>query len=465
MRSPCTADLTAPRPALYHVGVIRVAYHTLGCKVNQYETEKTRESLENAGFATVAFSSVADAYIINTCSVTSVADSKSRATVRRALKLNPEAFVVVAGCYAELEPDAIHAIEGVDLVVPNAEKGAVAERVAAHFASTRPNTQYSILNTQSPSPLPRLRTRAVVKVQDGCDQFCSYCIVPHARNRMLSRPLDDVLAEIRALAEFGYKEIVLTGIRLGSYGSGLPDLIRAASGIDGIERVRLSSIEPWEVDDALLDSMMSPKVCRHLHIPLQSGDDGVLERMNRPYTAKRYREIISRVRASIPGIGITTDVIAGFPGETDEAFANTRALIEEIGFSRLHVFRYSARKRTPAASMPDQVPAEVRKLRAENLTQLGITAMRRFASSLAGETLEVLVETQAKTPNHLSGSTDNYVETIFPGDAALRGRIVRVRITGAGQDGVSARVTEVISSAMGDLRCSLAEADSSLLPE
>ena len=443
--------MTWPPPPPYHVYVIRVAYHTLGCKVNQYETEKTRESLESAGFATVPFSSLADAYVINTCSVTSVADGKSRASVRRALRLNPDAFVIVAGCYAELEPDAIHAIEGVDLVVvSNSEKGTIAERIAAHFAGTEINTQCSMSATQSVHP--RLRTRAVVKVQDGCDQFCSYCIVPHARNRMLSRPLDDVLAEVRALAEFGYKEIVLTGIRLGSYGSGgqrstvngqqserigLAALIQTVSEVEGIERIRLSSIEPWEVDEALLDAMQSPKVCRHLHIPLQSGDDGVLRRMNRPYTAARYREIVANVRERIPGIGITTDVIAGFPGETDEAFGNTRAMIEEVGFSRLHVFRYSARKRTPAAAMPDQVPPEVRKQRAENLTGLGITAMRRFASSLVGQTLEVLVETQSKTPNQLTGFTDNYVETRFPGDAGLKGQIVRVRVCEVDQGWVS----------------------------
>lgn len=422
--------------------MIRIAYHTLGCKVNQYETEKIREALEGAGFATVPFGSPADAYVINTCSVTSVADGKSRAAVRRALRLNPEAFVVVAGCYAELEPDEIRAIEGVDLVVPNDEKDAIAERVAARFG----NIQYSIINIQS--VLPRVRTRAVVKVQDGCDQFCSYCIVPHARSVKSSRPIQDVLAEIRALADFGYREIVLTGIRLGAFGarsevggrksegSGLAELVGAVSEVDGIERVRLSSVEPWEVDEALLEAMRSPKVCRHLHIPLQSGDDEVLRRMNRPYTAARYREIVSRVRAAIPGIGITTDVIVGFPGETDEAFANTRALIEEVGFSRLHVFRYSARKRTPAASMAGQISAEVKKRRAQNLIELGKIAMRRFAESMIGETIDVLVERRARRANHLTGFTDNYIEVSFAGDAALAGRVVAIRIVGLDQDGV-----------------------------
>ena len=437
--------------------VIRIAYHTLGCKVNQYETEKTREALECAGFETVPFSSPADAYVINTCSVTSVADGKSRSAVRRALRLNPDAFVIVAGCYAELEPDAIRAIEGVDLVLPNDEKDSIAERVIARF-SPHPGP----LSRGTMELRPRTRSRAVVKVQDGCDQFCSYCIVPHARSRKWSRPVGEVIAEVRALAGFGYKEVVLTGIRLGAYGSAeqegsglqvrgtasgttcpgrsrvsdLPELIREVSAIDGIERVRLSSIEPWEVDDALLDAIDSPKVCRHLHVPLQSGDDDVLRRMNRPYTSAEYREIVSRVREMIPGIGITTDVIAGFPGETDTAFENTCRVIEDAGFSRLHVFRYSARSRTPAASMPEQVPPDVKKLRADRLIELGASAMQRFASSLVGETLDVLVETQAKLSNHVSGFTDNYVETRFPGDASLKGAIVRVRIAGVDGDGV-----------------------------
>jgi threonylcarbamoyladenosine tRNA methylthiotransferase MtaB len=483
--------------------VIRIAYHTLGCKVNQYETEKIRESLERAGFETVAFDSPADACVINTCTVTSVADAKSRAAIRRAHRANPNALVVVTGCYAELEPDAIRALDGIDLVVPNGEKEAIPERVIARFAaggewkvesgkpgqSEEPTPQSAIgipyspfrnpqsairipyspfRNPQSairipyspfriphsairiphsPFPIPRLRTRAMVKVQDGCDHFCSYCVVPYARRGKSSRPLDDVLAEVRALAEFGYREIVLTGIRLGAYaqksevrsakseGSGLPKLVRAVAAVDGIERVRLSSVEPWEVDKALLDAMRQPKVCRHLHIPLQSGDDEVLARMNRPYTAAQYLRIVSRVREAIPGIGITTDVMVGFPGETEEAFANTRRLIDEIGFSRLHVFRYSPRKRTAAASMPDQIPAQVKKRRAQNLIELGNNAMRLFAESIVGQTVEVLVERRSRRPNQLIGFTDNYVEVGFPGDVALAGRIVGVRIVGVDQDG------------------------------
>ena len=407
--------------------MIRIAYHTLGCKVNQYESEKIRESLERAGFATVSFNSPADVCIINTCSVTGVADSKSRAAVRRALKLNPDAFVVVSGCYAELEPAQIAEIEGVGLVVPNSEKDAIPERIIARFAVSYSDQQIT---------RPRMRTRAVVKVQDGCDQFCSYCVIPYARSGKTSRPLDDVIAELQSLADFGYKEVVLAGIRLGSYQHGdskLPELIRKAAQIEGIERIRLSSIEPWEVDEALLDAMSSPKVCRHLHIPLQSGDDDTLRRMNRPYDTIKYRSIINKVRSRIPGIGITTDVIVGFPGETDEAFDNTSALIRNIDFSRLHVFRYSARKRTKACDLPDQIDANIKKARAERLTELGNLGMKRFASTLIGDMLNVLIETG--TPNDLKGFADNYVEVTFPGDLSLRGKVVRVMINGINEDG------------------------------
>lgn len=415
-----------------------VAYHTLGCKVNQYETEKIREALETAGFVTVPFGSHADAYVINTCSVTHIADSKSRAAIRQALKRNEDAYVVVTGCYSELEPTQIRGIEGVDLIVGNDEKDRIPERIAARFGVPSDSDRSSV------AVRPRLRTRAIVKVQDGCDHFCAYCIVPYARRKKRSRPMEKALEEIRLLAEFGYKEIVLTGIRLGSYQDGnrrLPDLIEAAAQVDGIKRIRLSSIEPWEVDNALLDAMSHAKVCRHLHIPLQSGDDNVLRRMGRPYTGAQYLGIVSQVRERLPGIGITTDVIVGFPGETEEEFENTCRMVDEVGFSRLHVFRYSPRRGTRAATMPDQVDPAVKKERAERLNEKGILAMRRFAESLVGQVTEVLVERKIDG-KQLAGFADNYVEVRFPGDATLVGSVVRVRILGTDQNGKAAAVME-----------------------
>ncbi len=433
----------------------KIAYYTLGCKVNQYETEKIRESLEKAGFPTVSFNSSADVYIINTCSVTAIADSKSRSVVRKALVYNPKACIIVTGCYAELEHQSLQEIVGAGVVVENAQKESIVKLVTAKFE------QHSIISYEHAKPIdtnlpaksrPRSRTRAVVKVQDGCDQYCSYCIIPYARSIRYSRTLSDVIQEIQALARSGYKEIVLTGIRLGSYGQNspgdsqgrvsLPDLIRAAVDIAGIERIRLSSIEPWEVDSALLDVMQSDKVCRHLHIPLQSGDDQILLSMNRPYTTNNYRKTIEQVRRRVPDIGITTDVIVGFPGETERAFDNTRLLVEEIGFSRLHVFRYSARPKTPAASLPGQVPPATRKSRSEALIELGLAGMRGFAASLMGKSAQVLVEKYLPGSNQLVGFTDNYVETRFTGDPSLRGQIVTVRIVAIDQNYAIAQIQE-----------------------
>ena len=452
----------------YHVDVmLTIAYHTLGCKVNQYETEKIRESLETAGFETVPFDSPADAYVINTCTVTAVADSKSRAAIRRAHRHNPEACVIVTGCCAQLEPDRIASIEGVDLLIPNDEKDTIPQRITARFeAAHRTNVSSGspLLALRSPSKIrPRTRTRAVVKVQDGCDHFCSYCVVPYARPRKCSRPVGEVLAELKSLAGFGYKEIVLTGIRLGSYEDGaarLPELVRRASEIDGIHRIRLSSIEPWDVDDSLLDAMELPKVCRHLHLPLQSGDDQTLRLMNRPYDSAQYIGLIERVRSRINGVGITTDVMVGFPGESEHAFENTCALVDKVGFSRIHVFRYSPRRQTSAASMPDQVDARTKKLRADRMIEMGKGAMRRFAGSLISETAQVLVESRAGSSKVLTGLADNYVQVNFPvsgfgsadnrraapsaksrntgvSDASLEGEIVAVRVTGVNRDGVA----------------------------
>lgn len=406
--------------------MLTAAYHTLGCKVNQCETEGIRASLERLGFVTAPFGSRADVYIINTCCVTSTAESKSRSAVRRARRANPDGFVVVTGCCAELDPAAVARDCDADLMIGNTDKDSISERVAARFASALPERA-----TLSRKVRPRLRTRAMVKAQDGCDHFCSYCVVPFARRGMRSRPPDEVLAEIRSLADFGYREIVLTGIRLGAYesdGKRLPDLVRDARTVSGVERIRLSSVEPWEVDDSLLDSMDHPHVCRHLHIPLQSGDDSVLELMNRPYSSEDYTRTVARARERIPGIGITTDVIAGFPGETEDAFANTCRVIDEISFARLHVFRYSARPRTAAAGMDGQVDANTKRQRAHVLSELGRLGAIRFGTAHIGKTLDVLVESRASAAEHLTGFADNYLEVRFRGDGRLVGRVVPVRI-------------------------------------
>lgn len=408
-----------------------IAYYTLGCKVNQYETEKTRQALESAGFVTVPFGSPADVCLINTCSVTTVADSKSRSAIRRARKANPDAWIVVTGCYSELDPAAISRVTDVGLIVPNEDKESIPDLIAARFGA-------SIARDTAVVSIPRVRTRAVVKVQDGCDNFCSYCIIPYARSVVSSRSMDEVAAEAESLADSGYKEIVLAGIRLGRFESGsqrLPDLVWRVSQIEGIQRIRLSSIEPWEVDDRMVEAMQMPKVCRHVHIPLQSGDDRILAAMNRHYTASDFIAKADMLRAAVPGIGITTDVIVGFPGENDEAFANTTRVVERVRFSRVHVFRYSARKRTAAAEMPGQTAHDVKTSRAGELAEVAQRLAVEFAQEHVGQTMEVLVESQTEKPGELAGYTDNYIRTRFQGPSRLKGSIVQVTITEAFEDG------------------------------
>lgn len=409
------------------------AYYTLGCKVNQYETEKIRERLELAGFSTVPFASAADVYIINSCTVTGSADSKSRRAIRQAARCNPEAVVVATGCYAELRPTEIAEIEGVDLVIGNDDKDLIPERLIARF-SALPHLGHERAQ-------PRVRTRAVVKVQDGCSQFCAYCAVPYARSREWSRPIPEVIEEISTLAGFGYKEVVLTGIRLGSYCHDLAELVERVSQIEGIERVRLSSIEVWEVDDRLVSVIAAnPKVCRHLHIPLQSGDAGVLGLMRRPYSPVEYAAAIERVRGAIPGLGLTTDLIVGFPGETEEAFERSLEFVQKTGFSRLHVFRYSQRSGTAAAGMANQVAEADKTRRSERMIEQGAKLAHDFAQEMVGQTVSVLVE--RKHTEVLAGLTDNYVEVTFAGPAHLRGEIVPVRTKDVGQSGLSGTISE-----------------------
>jgi len=432
-----------------------VAYYTLGCKVNQYETEQIRVALENAGFQTVPFGSKADVYVINTCTVTKAADAKSRAAVRKAGRLNRDAFIVVTGCYAELEPETVSRIDRVDLVVGNREKENIPKLIVANFSSR--NSQYresaadeagfASVSQTADRVLPRIRTRAIVKVQDGCDHFCTYCVVPFARPDVQSRPLVEIIDEVKALVDCGYKEIVLAGIRLGSYEAGksrLPDLIAEVAGVAGVERIRLSSIEPWEVDDLLLDVMRLPKVCRHLHIPLQSGDDTILARMNRPYSAEQYLSLVNLIREKIPGVGITTDVMVGFPGESELAFENTCEVVWRAQFSRLHVFRYSVRPRTLASSMPDQIPERAKTQRAAKLINIGRESAKSFAQNWIGRTLDVLAETTVAVGKDektscakmlpcegamvLKGFSDNYIEVHFLGRSGVTGKIVPVRI-------------------------------------
>lgn len=411
------------------IRLAKVAFHTLGCKVNQYETRTMLEAFLRAGFDVVDFADRADVYIINSCTVTSTADAKSRHAARNAWHRSPEALVVLAGCFAETSPDAAQALEGVSLALGNRDKSdilaRVLDRLSPELAATLDPGRGELMRPG--------RTRATIKIQDGCDQFCSYCIVPFARPVLHSRPSDEVRSEIVDLVSRGFKEIVLAGIRLGRYadddGTNLTGIVRMAAETPGIERVRLSSIELTDIPKGLIEYMAEDRrVCRHLPLPLQSGDAEVLKRMNRPYTPEEFAAFVENVRACIPGIGVTTDIMVGFPGETDEEFESSRSFVEGIRFSRAHVFRYSARPGTAASKLADDVSAAEKDRRSKTLIRLAERHAAEFACGIIGTVSPVLVEGKHLDGGLFGGLTDNYVRVEFEAEEHLIGEIVGVRI-------------------------------------
>lgn len=422
-----------------------VAFRTLGCKVNQAETASLRRLFEEAGYKTVPFSQPADVYIINTCTVTHLGDRKSRQAVSRARRQNPEAVIVVTGCYAQVSPEEVLELPGVNLVVGTHGR----ERLPELVREARQKQLNCVLPLEEktsfeavPSAQSTSRTRAFLKVQEGCRQFCSYCIVPYARGPLFSMPLEEAVAETQKLAAEGYRELVLTGVHLGSYGvdlEGKPtlaELLSRLSAVEGIERIRLSSIEPTEVTGDLIECILqNRKICRHLHIPLQSGADEILEKMNRKYRADDYYTLVCRLREVFQDIALTTDVMVGFPGESEEHFQKTCEMVKRCGFSRLHVFKYSPRRGTPAASFPGQVPADVKNERSDRLIALGDELAARYRAGFIGKTVEVLFETRAGA-GKLSGTTEHYLRVMVAAPPALLGKIARVRVTGEKEEGL-----------------------------
>ena len=385
----------------------KAALHNLGCKVNSYETEAMEELLKKDGFEIVGFDEKADVYVINTCSVTNIADRKSRQMIHKCKKLNPDACVVAAGCYVQNFGKDIPTELGADIILGNNKKNDLVDKVHEYFArldkSDGPILDYLDINAGNVS-YENMRiekdsehTRAFVKVQDGCNQFCTYCIIPFARGRIRSREIDDVVNEITGLAKAGYKEVVITGIHLSSYGTGtdynLADLLEAVQNIEGIERIRMGSLEPQIVteDFAKRVSALS-KICPHFHLSLQSGCDTVLERMNRKYTALEYENGVNILRKYFKNPAITTDIIVGFPGETEEEFHDTLAYVRRIDFAELHVFAYSKRAGTRAATMPGQITNAVKKLRSNTLISLGNERTMEYRKNHVGENLEILFE-------------------------------------------------------------------------
>ncbi len=415
---------------------LKIAFYTLGCKVNIYETGVMENDVVSLGAELVPFTEKADVYVVNTCSVTNMADRKSRQILHRAKKENPEAVIVAAGCYSETGGEEALSQTGADLVIGNELKKSFASVLASYLEKGTVPVNPEIgkvqgYGTETLRTLP-VRTRADVKVQDGCNQFCTYCVIPYARGRIRSKALPEAVEEIRVLAGTGVQEIVLTGIHLSSYGkdlvgteTSLLDLIKAVHEIPEVKRIRLGSLEPRIVTEDFAQALASlPKLCPHFHLSLQSGSATVLKRMNRHYTPAEYAEGVALLRRYFKHPAITTDVIAGFPGETEEEFRETLSFAEQIGFYEMHVFQYSRRKGTVADRMKDQVLEPVKKLRSEALIALRERMSEAFEQSLEGETVEVLTEEKAEEKGFLSGYTKEYVRVLVP-NAVGENRIVR----------------------------------------
>ena len=421
----------------------KCALHSLGCKVNSYETQAMQKMMESAGYEIVPFGEeIADIYIINTCSVTNIADRKSRQMIHKAKKLNPEAVVAAAGCYVESAGDNID--EDVDIVIGNNEKSHLIEILNEYFEHMDKEksvdigkvTGFDELNIDSPLE----HTRAYVKIQDGCNRFCSYCIIPYVRGRIRSRKPDDVMAEIKRVAASGCKEVVLTGIHLSSYGLDfkdstvkLIDVIEAVNRIDGIERIRLGSLEPLIVTEEFVRRLAKcKKICPHFHLSLQSGCDETLKRMNRRYNVDEYYKGVELLREYFPDAAVTTDVIVGFPGETEEEFNITKKYLEKVCFYEMHVFKYSRRKGTAADKMPDQIPENIKSERSTELLELNEILSNGYREKYIGKKVKVLLEENHIIENkkYIIGFTDTYVRVALenPEEKLYTNQIVNVRV-------------------------------------
>jgi threonylcarbamoyladenosine tRNA methylthiotransferase MtaB len=424
-----------------------VAFHTLGCKVNHYETEAIWQLFKQQNYERVDFESTADVYVINTCTVTNTGDKKSRQVIRRAIRKNPDAVICVTGCYAQTSPAEILAIPGVDIVVGTQDRVKMLEYVEQYKKERQPinavgnimkNRVYEELDVPSFTD----RTRASLKIQEGCNNFCTFCIIPWARGLLRSRDPKQVIRQAQQLVDAGYKEIVLTGIHTGGYGEDMKDynlamLLRdLEANVKGLKRLRISSIEASQITDEVIDVLKNSKVIvRHLHIPLQSGSNTVLKRMRRKYTMEFFAERLNRLKQALPGLAVTSDVIVGFPGETEEEFMETYNFVKEHQFSELHVFPYSKRTGTPAARMENQIDEEVKNERVHRLITLSDQLAKEYASQFEGEVLEVIPEERYKEAPEsglYEGYTDNYLKVVFPASEDMVGKIVKVKITKAG---------------------------------
>lgn len=417
----------------------KVAFHTLGCKVNQYETHAMMELFKNAEYEIVSDKEFADVYVINTCTVTNVGDRKSRQFIRKMKTLNPDAVVAVVGCYAQVAPEEVESLDGVDIVIGTHGRKEIVRLVENKDEDRGGQFVGDIMQVYEFEDLALTeyegKTRAFIKIQEGCNQYCTYCIIPYARGNIRSRNQELVLEEVNRLAKAGYQEVVLTGIHIASYGKDLQEenyfleLLRAINEIPGILRIRLSSLEPNLITNSFLEELQKvDKLCPHFHLSLQSGSDAVLKRMNRKYTRAEYREAINLIRKYYVSPALTTDVIVGFPGETEKDFEATYDFVENLGFSELHVFKYSPKKGTPAAKYKEQINGNCKQQRSEKLISLGERLKKEYMSSFIGKSEEVLFESFEPESRTHTGFTTRYIKVKGKADKELPADIQSVKI-------------------------------------
>lgn len=426
--------------------VKKVAFCSLGCKVNQYETNAMAQKFIEHGYEVVEFDEYADVYIVNTCTVTNVADRKSRQMLRRAKEINKDATLVACGCYAQVAKDELKKIPEIDLIIGNNEKNDIIQIVENHIAQKGAedlvsDVMYKLDYVELGTTTYTEKTRAVIKVQDGCDRFCSYCLIPYARGHIRSRKIENVIEEIKKVVEEGINEVVITGIHIASYGRdfkgkniGLIDLLEEINKIQGLHRIRLGSIEPTIITDEFVERLSKlDKICDHFHLSLQSGCTETLKRMNRRYTTEEFRDVTKRLREKFPNAALTTDIIVGFPGETDDEFNTTYEFLKDIAFYKMHIFKYSQRKGTKAAVMPNQVDGKIKEERSKKLIELSNENEYNYNKKYIGKQVEVLFE--EREGEYLKGHTTNYIVVKHKTDKDdLINKIAKVTVSEAKQD-------------------------------
>lgn len=421
----------------------KIAFYTLGCKVNQADTASMENLFLRSGHQLVSFDGEADVYIINTCVVTNTGQRKSRQTIHRAIRKNPNALIVVTGCYPQTAAEEVKAIAGVDMIIGNQDRAQIVQLVEERLAHRQTDTLDAVHKLTASTAFEEMaagditdKTRAFLKIQEGCNQFCTYCIIPYARGPLRSRSLESIRTETQRLISAGFKEFVLIGIHLGCYGKENPDgptlydAVKTVLAVPGVQRLRLGSLESVEVEPRLLTLMQEDaRFCRHLHLPLQSGCDKILQAMHRPYTTAKFKTLLADIKTKVPDIAITTDVIVGFPGETEADFETTCKFAESCGFSKMHIFPFSARKGTPAEKFAGAVTEAVKKERADILGRIDETMHKTFMQAMVGQTAEVLFE-QPAGDGYFEGLTGNYQRVFVNcGGKNLGGEILPVKIT------------------------------------